>query len=111
MPSWDNTARRQDDGTIFLNSTPRLYEHWISTLVEQSRELNPPGERFVFINAWNEWAEGNHLEPDQLNGHGYLEATRAALGDLAPLRSADAPGTDVRAVSTHSSSPGRAEAC
>ncbi len=111
MPSWDNTARRQDAGTIFLGSTPPLYEHWLSTLIEQTRQLNPPGERVVFVNAWNEWAEGNHLEPDQLYGHGYLEATRAALGDMVPLRPERARETAMSAVSARSSSSGRTKAC
>ncbi|EGV19409.1 glycoside hydrolase family 99-like domain-containing protein [Thiocapsa marina] len=102
MPSWDNTARRQDAGTIFLNSTPDLYEHWLSTLVTQSRRLNPPGERFVFVNAWNEWAEGNHLEPDQYYGHGYLEATRSALDDMAPPQLGSDPGATVAASSAAS---------
>jgi GT2 family glycosyltransferase len=111
MPSWDNTARRQDAGTIFLGSTPALYEHWLSTLIEQTRQLNPPGERFVFVNAWNEWAEGNHLEPDQLHGHGYLEATRAALGDMVPRRPERAPETAMSAASARSTLSGRTKAC
>ena len=108
MPSWDNTARRQNAGAIFLGSTPRLYEQWLSTLVEQTRQLNPPGERFVFVNAWNEWAEGNHLEPDMNCGHGYLEATRAALGGMVAPRPVVVRGADVPAVSARSISSGRA---
>ena len=111
MPSWDNTARRQDAGAIFLGSTPRLYEQWLSTLVEQTRALNQPGERFVFVNAWNEWAEGNHLEPDLRYGHGYLEATRAALGGLMPLPSAGARETAVTAVSARLNSSGGVRVC
>jgi len=88
MPNWDNTARRQNHGHIFINSSPEAYGAWLAHLVTQTRHLHPPGERFVFINAWNEWAEGNHLEPDQRHGHGYLEATRQALGDMMPV----APG-------------------
>lgn len=84
MPGWDNTARRQDASNIFLGSSPEAYERWLRHVVEQSRWLNPPGERIVFVNAWNEWAEGNHLEPDQRYGHAYLRATRRALGDWAP---------------------------
>ncbi|WP_296696977.1 glycoside hydrolase family 99-like domain-containing protein [Thiocapsa sp. UBA6158] len=111
MPSWDNTARRQDAGTIFSGSTPRLYQQWLSTLIQQTRELNPPGERFVFINAWNEWAEGNHLEPDLRYGHDYLEATRAALGGLMPLRSAGVLENAVPSVATRSTPSGRVGAC
>ena len=84
MPSWDNTARRQDTSDIFVNSTPEGYGDWLAHLVEQTRRLSPPGERVVFINAWNEWAEGNHLEPDQRHGRDYLAATRCALGALQP---------------------------
>ena len=84
MPSWDNTARRQDTSHIFINSTPEVYEDWLADLIQESRVMQAPGQRFVFINAWNEWAEGNHLEPDHRLGHGYLEATRRALGHLNP---------------------------
>jgi lipopolysaccharide biosynthesis protein len=84
MPAWDNTARRQDTSDVFLNSTPEVYGHWLAHLINQTREINPPGQRLVFINAWNEWAEGNHLEPDQRHGHGYLEATRQALDAMWP---------------------------
>jgi lipopolysaccharide biosynthesis protein len=69
-PGWDNSARRQRGATIFVNSSPKVYEAWLRTLVQNTGE-----ERIVFINAWNEWAEGNHLEPDQRWGHGFLEST------------------------------------
>jgi len=80
MPSWDNTARRQDTSDIFLNAKPEYYERWLKRLIEETRWYQNSGERLVFINAWNEWAEGNHLEPDRQYGHRYLEATRNALG-------------------------------
>lgn len=79
MPSWDNTARRQDNGDIFLHTAPEHYERWLKYLVEQTRHFRPANERLVFVNAWNEWAEGNYLEPDRQYGHRYLEATRNAL--------------------------------
>jgi GT2 family glycosyltransferase len=78
MPGWDNTARRQNDSHIFIYSSPGAYQAWLEAIIEQTLEQNFGDERIVFINAWNEWAEGNHLEPDQRFGHGFLEATRNA---------------------------------
>ena len=80
MPSWDNTARRQDVSHVFVNATPDRYEYWLRQVVHQTRRLHFGDERIVFINAWNEWAEGNHLEPDRQFGHQYLVATKNALG-------------------------------
>lgn len=77
-PSWDNTARRKRNAAILRNSTPELYEKWLRAAVQQVSKNNSD-ERLVFINAWNEWAEGNHLEPCQMWGHTYLEATRRGL--------------------------------
>jgi len=79
MPGWDNTARRQNDSDTFVNATPELYQRWLTEAIKETRELKFGDERLVFINAWNEWAEGNHLEPDKRYGHDYLEATGRAL--------------------------------
>ena len=78
FPAWDNTARKGDRGWVVHNSTPAAYEEWLRTTIERAGKL-PEGERIVFLNAWNEWAEGAHLEPDHTNGRAYLEATRRAL--------------------------------
>lgn len=77
-PMWDNSARRKTDAAIFKNSTPDMYEYWLKTVIEQSSVRNPK-ENFVFINAWNEWAEGCHLELCQKWGRSYLEATLRAV--------------------------------
>ena len=77
-PSWDNSARRASGATIMVGSSPELYREWLEGIVRQA-SANPPDRRIVFINAWNEWAEGNHLEPCQRWGRAYLEATREAL--------------------------------
>ena len=82
MPGWDNTARRQDDPVIFTGSTPGAYQAWLESALRQTKEQNFGDERLVFINAWNEWAEGTYLEPDLRWGHAYLEATRNALDRL-----------------------------
>jgi hypothetical protein len=95
-PSWDNSPRRKSGAVIFLDSTPDLYERWLSETVRRQRARISGGggqgsapESLVFINAWNEWAEGNHLEPDQRWGRAYLDATRRALA--LPTGQADAP--------------------
>ncbi|MCG9555985.1 glycoside hydrolase family 99-like domain-containing protein [Vibrio kanaloae] len=78
-PSWDNTARRKNKGTVFEGSTPRKYQEWLENAIEDTVKNEPdPSKRLVFINAWNEWAEGAHLEPDQKYGYAWLEATRLA---------------------------------
>ena len=80
MPSWDNSARRPNDGNIYHGSTPALFTRWLEKCFERARE-NPRGERFVFVNAWNEWAEGAYLEPDQRYGYAYLAACAVVVGD------------------------------
>jgi glycosyltransferase involved in cell wall biosynthesis len=79
-PSWDNEARKPNKGMGFTNSTPQKYEEWLRKV--NSYALSNPiadGESFVVINAWNEWAEGAHLEPDIYWGASYLNATRRAM--------------------------------
>jgi len=74
VPSWDNTARTSNRAVMILNGTPENYEYWLGETVDRAqRETN--GEPLVFINAWNEWAEGCHLEPDRKYGRAFLEAT------------------------------------
>ncbi len=77
-PSWDNTARRQDDSYSFHHATPGAFQAWLEAVIDQTRDQNQGDERIVFVNAWNEWAEGAHLEPDERFGRGWLEAVRNA---------------------------------
>jgi hypothetical protein len=86
-PGWDNSPRRKEDAVIFINSTPESYERWLREVINRRRGRIQPGESgpispdsLVFVNAWNEWAEGNYLEPCEKWGRKYLEATRMALG-------------------------------
>ncbi|MEJ0075831.1 MAG: glycoside hydrolase family 99-like domain-containing protein [Alphaproteobacteria bacterium] len=76
---WDNTARRQDVSYILEGADPGGFKAWLEHACNTVRHLNSPGQRFVFINAWNEWAEGAYLEPDTRYGHAYLTAIRQAL--------------------------------
>jgi lipopolysaccharide biosynthesis protein len=77
-PMWDNTGRRKKGATVFLDSTPEKYEFWLKSVIENFRSYSGQ-ENFVFLNAWNEWGEGNHLEPCQKWGYAYLEATKNAI--------------------------------
>ncbi|MDR7208961.1 glycoside hydrolase family 99-like domain-containing protein [Flavobacterium piscis] len=73
-PMWDNSSRRVgQNATMLVNSSPDLFKFWYQnkTKVKNFEGLD---ENFIFINAWNEWAEGNHLEPCQKWGTKYLEA-------------------------------------
>jgi lipopolysaccharide biosynthesis protein len=78
-PGWDNSARRAQGATILLDSTPDAYEAWLEAMVRETLQRRDGEEQVLFINAWNEWAEGNHLEPDQRWGRAYLEATARVL--------------------------------
>ena len=76
-PAWDNSARRRP-ALILTGSEPAAFGHWVERTVEA---FQPYGgdENLLFLNAWNEWAEGNHLEPCQRFGTGFLEAHRDAI--------------------------------
>ncbi|WP_341535027.1 glycoside hydrolase family 99-like domain-containing protein [Acetobacter sacchari] len=78
-PSWDNDARRQGAGLVLHGSTPALFERWLSGLIEQARQTPFHGEALICVNAWNEWAEGAYLEPDQHFGSAFLNATGRAV--------------------------------
>lgn len=78
-PSWDNTARRKNKGTVFHHSSPKLFTKWLTNAFSDTlSRIDNPDEQIVFINAWNEWAEGAHLEPDQRYGYAWLQAVRDA---------------------------------
>jgi lipopolysaccharide biosynthesis protein len=74
---WDNTPRRGAHAIVLLNSTPERFKSGLSQAIDSILD-KPFEERLVFINAWNEWAEGNTVEPDLRYGRGHLEAIRRA---------------------------------
>jgi lipopolysaccharide biosynthesis protein len=74
-PRWDNTPRRGRTGLALVGDTPDLYRDWV-TWATRTAPSTPGGQSLVFVNAWNEWAEGAHLEPDREHGTSYLEAHR-----------------------------------
>lgn len=82
IPNWDNTPRLGRWGWVLQDASPELFSgqlrHALSLI-----EDRPLEKRIVFLKSWNEWAEGNHLEPDERYGRGYLEATRRELASSA----------------------------
>jgi lipopolysaccharide biosynthesis protein len=82
VPNWDNTPRCNDAGYVLTRSTPELFKLHLQEAIEQVRH-RAVDKRVVFVKSWNEWAEGNYLEPDQQYGRRYLEACREALGGVS----------------------------
>ncbi|WP_319776817.1 LIC12162 family transferase [Maridesulfovibrio sp.] len=78
VPGWDNTPRSGGNGHALINSTPELFGELVKILLDKIGS-RPESQRILFIKAWNEWAEGNYLEPDLKWGHGFLEALRGAM--------------------------------
>ncbi|AFA48876.1 glycosyltransferase WbsX family protein [Acetobacterium woodii] len=76
---WDNSARKKYEAIIFKGASPQKFEKYIKKQLMVAKELN---SEFVFLNAWNEWAEGTYLEPDQKYGYAYLEAIKEAQNKL-----------------------------
>ncbi|MEG0629714.1 MAG: glycoside hydrolase family 99-like domain-containing protein [Christensenellaceae bacterium] len=79
MLAWDNTARRGNRATIFNHFSVKKYKEWLDDIIEFTDENFVEEDKVVFINAWNEWAEGTYLEPDRAYGYACLEATKQAL--------------------------------
>lgn len=77
-PGWDNSARKSRGCFMFVGNTPQLYGKWLRNTINKFEPWNPE-ENLVFINAWNEWAEGNHLEPDIRWGNAFLLQTKEVL--------------------------------
>lgn len=75
LPNWDNTPRSQANGLVLHNSTPELFRVHLKHAMKQI-EFQVPEKRIIFIKSWNEWAEGNYLEPDQKFGTAYLEVIK-----------------------------------
>ena len=74
--AWDNTPRKGKNGLVILGANPKKFKKYFSKQVQNVAE---EGSEFLFLNAWNEWCEGTYLEPDTLNGYGYLDAVKSCL--------------------------------
>jgi len=79
FPSWDNTPRQSLGATIMHDATPEVFQAYVEGKLDDLDRFFVGDKRLLFVNAWNEWAEGTHLEPDHVYGHRWLEAVRRAL--------------------------------
>ncbi|PIE58167.1 MAG: hypothetical protein CSA33_04450 [Desulfobulbus propionicus] len=96
VTTFDNTPRYGDQAILLHASTPEKFQSWLESSMAYSRKYLPEDRRFVLINAWNEWAEGAHLEPDTLFGYAYLNAVGRALSGFpysktGPVKAAEWP--------------------
>lgn len=78
---WDNTARRPQNGTVYHRFSIQAFKEWLNDITQFTIEKYPEKERFLFINAWNEWAEGTYLEPDRKYGYAALETVKQVLAE------------------------------
>lgn len=74
--SWDNTARKGDKGIVMEGTTPEKFEKYMKLQKENLKKMD---QKYIFINAWNEWAEGTYLEPDKKNGYQYLDVIKKIM--------------------------------
>ncbi len=80
FPSWDNSARKKSGAIIIQNTDADLFKKWLLQAIKSVSQFDKE-EQIVFINAWNEWGEGCHLEPDLENGHKFLQVIKNVLDD------------------------------
>lgn len=76
---WDNTARSFTNARIYRYMTPKVYKDWLKKVINYTKKKNSKEHQIIFVNAWNEWGEGAHLEPDLRYGYAYLQATKEAI--------------------------------
>ena len=84
---WDNTPRKGNDGSVFREATPEKFNKYLKRLIIRAKKVYNTDKIFIF--AWNEWAEGGYLEPDEKFKFGYLEAIRDALVDTGEFPNPD----------------------
>lgn len=83
MPGFDDEARRPGRGNSFIGATPMGFHRWLRAAAAHVSAHYPPGRRLVFVNAWNAWGQGAHLEPDARFGYGFLAAIADVVTELA----------------------------
>lgn len=92
LSNWDNTPRSGANGYVFEDATPELFGKYLRLAMAQVAH-HTPDERIVFIKSWNEWAEGNYIEPDQRFGRAYLQTVKQQLKEFARNEIAIESGT------------------
>lgn len=75
LPNWDHTPRTGKSGIVLVGSSPEAFRECLHKIIERIKD-KPYDKRFLMIKSWNEWAEGNYLEPDLKYGRRFLEALR-----------------------------------
>lgn len=81
IPNWDHSPRSGRQGHIFVNSNPREFKKHVKKVFEMIRH-KVPEHRIIMLKSWNEWGEGNYVEPDLKYGRGYLEAIKSAIDEF-----------------------------
>jgi len=84
IPNWDNTPRSEVNGLVLHESTPAFFGEQVRAAVNIVLP-QPEERRLIFLKSWNEWAEGNHMEPDMKFGRGYLEALKKEISSSPPV--------------------------
>lgn len=85
LVGWDTESRKPGRGDVMVGSSPVLFRRWLQSAF--ARSLKNDSANLVFINAWNEWAEGAYLEPDRRHGYGFLTALRSVVREFGSDRS------------------------
>lgn len=81
VPNWDHSPRSGRRGNIFINSNPKAFKEHVKQVLSTVKEKEPE-HRIIFLKSWNEWAEGNYMEPDLKFKRGYLEALKEAISEF-----------------------------
>jgi hypothetical protein len=81
--AWDNTPRSKERGVVYRNPDPKYFRAMLSAAVD-SVAHHAPDQQIIFLKSWNEWAEGNHLEPDLKYGMSYLKVVAEIIAPGAP---------------------------
>ena len=77
FPSWDNSPRKgKSDSIVFINSDPELFGKWVDNTITNYSFKDDQGDKYFFVNAWNEWAESCYLEPCKKWGYRRLQAIK-----------------------------------